>query len=85
MSDLIADAIREYWGERCPDFEPGCPCCRAWIEYDEITRLRADNERLRAALKEIADFHTWEDISNEECMRDIARAALAAQQETGHE
>ena len=28
------------------------------------------------ALKEISDFDTDEDISNEECMRDIARAAL---------
>ena len=36
----------------------------------------AEIERLRAALREIIDFHTWEDISNEECMRDIARAVL---------
>ena len=55
MSDLIADAIREHWGERCPDFDPECWCCRAWAEYDEITRLRAENERLRAALREVMD------------------------------
>lgn len=41
MSDLnlIADAIRDYLGERCSDFDPGCLCCRAWAEYDEITAL----------------------------------------------
>ena len=38
--------------------------------------LLLDNARLREALEEIADFHTWEDISNEECMRHLARYAL---------
>lgn len=33
-------------------------------------------ERLREALREISDFSTNEDISNEECMRYTARAAL---------
>ena len=55
MSDIIADAIRDYLGERCSDFDPGCLCCRAWAEYDEIARLRAENERLRAALRAAFD------------------------------
>lgn len=49
----------------------------------EIERLREWNAEIALnarefaeALKEIADFDTDEDISNEECMRDIARAAL---------
>ena len=50
-----------------------------WTQEKAIEILEAERERLRAALKEIADFHTWEDISNEECMRDIARAALDGQ------
>ena len=29
-------AIEETWGPRCPDYEPGCPCCNAWAEYDGI-------------------------------------------------
>lgn len=33
-------------------------------------------EKLELALKEIIEFDTYEDISNEECMRDIARAAV---------
>lgn len=46
-----------------------------WVVADLVTAVR-EIERLRAALREIADFDTYEDISNEECMRDIARAAL---------
>ena len=33
---LIAEAITEYYGERCPDVAIGCPCCGAWIEFDEM-------------------------------------------------
>ena len=40
MRTLLEEAISEYFGERCPDFEPGCPCCRAWAEFDETERLR---------------------------------------------
>jgi hypothetical protein len=38
--DLIADAIIEAFGERCPDYGQGCLCCEAWKQYDEIARLR---------------------------------------------
>lgn len=41
MTDLLEEAISNYFGERCPEFEPGCPCCRALAEFDEIERLRA--------------------------------------------
>ena len=41
MRTLLEEAITDHFGERCPDFEPGCPCCRAWAEFDEIKRLRA--------------------------------------------
>ena len=27
-------AIVEVWGERCPDYDPDCLCCRAWADYD---------------------------------------------------
>jgi hypothetical protein len=23
------------WGERCPEYEPECPCCVAWRKFDE--------------------------------------------------
>jgi hypothetical protein len=69
----------------------GCARDQGTTQYcAEAAKLAAENERLRAwnreiavnakafaeALREIADFDTDEDISNEECMRDIARAAL---------
>jgi hypothetical protein len=24
----------DWWGERCPEYEPGCPCCEAWKIFD---------------------------------------------------
>ncbi|NNH67778.1 hypothetical protein [Rhizobium laguerreae] len=36
-----AEEITADWGERCPDFEPGCFCCQMWAMHDEITELRA--------------------------------------------
>lgn len=38
MSDLIREAITEHFGERCPDFEPECFCCKAWAEYDALKK-----------------------------------------------
>lgn len=49
-------AVAHVWGERCSDFEPECLCCRAWAEFDQIATLRADNERLRAALEDVGDM-----------------------------
>ena len=34
--DLIAEAITEAFGERCPDFEPECHCCKVWKQYDHL-------------------------------------------------
>lgn len=28
--------IANYWGPRCPDFEPDCPCCKAWAAFDTL-------------------------------------------------
>ena len=32
----IEEAIEGQWGERCPDYEEGCPVCEAWREYDNL-------------------------------------------------
>ena len=37
----IEEAIEGQWGERCPDYEEGCPVCKAWREYDNLVM---DNE-----------------------------------------
>ena len=28
-----------YMGERCPDFEPRCPVCKAWASVDHLESL----------------------------------------------
>ena len=33
MADVKAH-ITEYWGEKCPDFEPECVVCQAWKAYE---------------------------------------------------
>lgn len=38
--DLIAEAITEAFGERCPDVAEGCPCCDAWKQYDDLIAER---------------------------------------------
>lgn len=30
----LEEAIKDYWGERCDEYEPECPTCKAWHEYD---------------------------------------------------
>lgn len=35
-TDLIAEAITLAFGKRCPDYDAGCRCCRAWRQYDDI-------------------------------------------------
>lgn len=37
-TDKILRRLRKYitanYGERCPDFDKDCPCCRVWVRYD---------------------------------------------------
>lgn len=37
---MIEEAITNWWGVRCDEFEPNCPCCKAWAEFDR--RVRPD-------------------------------------------
>ena len=36
MTNLIEEAITDYWGKRCPDYIDGCPVCEAWNQYDSM-------------------------------------------------
>ena len=29
-----ASAMQAKWGPRCPDFDAGCPACKAWASFD---------------------------------------------------
>lgn len=37
------EGIREYltwgWGEKCPDYEEGCPTCEAYEGFDEYLKV----------------------------------------------
>jgi hypothetical protein len=46
MSDLIADAITDQYGERCPEYAEGCFTCEAWKQYDYMRGLEARIEAL---------------------------------------
>lgn len=36
--------MKKYWGERCPEFESDCGCCRAWKYYDFIFEYFSNQE-----------------------------------------
>lgn len=42
--NLINDAMIEYWGAKCEDFDADCQTCQAWAELD------ATRDGLRALL-----------------------------------
>jgi hypothetical protein len=35
----IEEAITAYWGEKCAEYEEGCPVCEAWAEYKPMCRI----------------------------------------------
>jgi len=39
MSDLIEQAITEFYGERCDDYLAECVVCTVWKEYDDLVAL----------------------------------------------
>jgi hypothetical protein len=45
---FVAEAITDYLGERCSDYDPACPTCRAWEAYDSIIR---DDENHKATVE----------------------------------
>lgn len=47
---LIEEALIEYYGERCPDFAEGCPCCEAWAEFDALITRCKQLEQINADL-----------------------------------
>jgi hypothetical protein len=67
---LSAELIEQEYGERCPDFEPGCPCCEMWAHYDAIRRgdyqhLRRSLADLDSVLEEIIDRNPdWVEAMN---------------------
>jgi hypothetical protein len=52
---LIAEAITEWFGERCPEYAEGCVCCEIWKEYDTLASPVA-SERLASRQSEPVAF-----------------------------
>lgn len=94
--DLIAEAIKEAFGERCLDYAAYCPCCEAWKQYDMLSAAEAERDkalervkRLEEALREIATHARRVDLSENGALNDLvppyainrARAALSGTDE----
>jgi len=42
MNNFVKEAIAQYWGEPCDDYDAGCPTCRAWAEYDTSQAVKEE-------------------------------------------
>lgn len=40
--DRIREALVDYWGEQCPDYDPDCTCCQAWAELSNAESARSN-------------------------------------------
>ena len=40
--DLIKEAIIDYWGKRCKEYEEGCGCCEAWKQFDKLKEAKEE-------------------------------------------
>ena len=34
--NLVEEAMIDYWGKRCGEYEEECSCCEAWKQYDRL-------------------------------------------------
>lgn len=44
VTNLIEDAITEYFGERCDEYYFECVCCAAWKQYDTLREMAQEKE-----------------------------------------
>jgi len=36
QTQKVIEAMKDYWGERCLEFDSNCACCQAWGEFDKL-------------------------------------------------
>lgn len=36
---LTAPEVESCYGPRCKDFEPGCACCEAWLQWNKTGKV----------------------------------------------
>ncbi|MEP0149961.1 hypothetical protein [Roseibium sp.] len=75
MSKLIAEAITEYLGERCADFDADCLSCKTWAEYDALSQARAEGRRegLEEAAKAVEGVGNFGDYRRDELTKDYGQ------------
>lgn len=79
--DLISYAITETFGERCPDHEETCPCCKAWEQYDA-------RESYANLINIIADIREKSGVGGKPMLGELAdaiEARMAAAEQRGAE
>lgn len=52
-TDLIAEALTDYYGPHCSNFVPECHCCKAWAQFDALTARPEQAEAEKAETRKI--------------------------------
>jgi hypothetical protein len=60
---MTCEEVAAEWGERCSDFDPACPVCKAWSSWDlskprNIADESALDDAMDLILKRNPDFST---------------------------
>ena len=56
---MIEEAIKNYYGERCPDHDADCVVCQAWQEFDELKKHKENGAMSKSEeLKQTRDAKT---------------------------
>ncbi len=64
---MIEEAIKNYWGERCPDHDADCVVCQAWKEFDTIEYIHKPMSKDELAkVKQIKPRYMRHTIEGEE-------------------
>lgn len=71
---LIKEAVEDYWGKRCKEFDKDCWCCKAWKEFDKldgnklykklIKFLNKHSDMMGSERMEVAVKMNWKGIKN---------------------
>ena len=44
LAALVEPRLIDDYGDRCSEYEPHCPCCRAWSAYDDLVTVLMEGE-----------------------------------------
>lgn len=55
MSKLNHPYMTQFWGDRCPEYYPGCPACEAWALFDEKGGIMPSEDEVALRVNEICN------------------------------